>query len=255
MGAELPLANRRALVTGGGRGIGRGIALALARAGADVAVAARTQDQVLAAAAEIRACGHLGVAFAADMARPEEIGRLFAQAPEALGGLDILVTAAGFIIRKPAIEFTLAEWDALLAVNLRGRFLCSQEAARLMRPRGGGKIIHVGSLSMEVVLPGQVVYAVGNGGVRQMTRALAVEWAPWNIQVNAIAPGTFLTEQTRGLLSDPEARAVRLRRIPLGRLGEVDGDIGGAAVFLASPAADYVTGHILVVDGGTLAAY
>jgi NAD(P)-dependent dehydrogenase (short-subunit alcohol dehydrogenase family) len=253
--AQLPLANRCALVTGGGRGIGRGIALALAGAGADVAVAARTEHQVAAVAAEIRACGRRGTAFAVDVARPEEIGRLFAQASEAFGGLDILVTAAGFIIRKPAIEFTLTEWDALLAVNLRARFLCSQEAARLMRQRGGGKIIHVGSLSMEIVIPGQLVYAVGNGGVRQMTRALAVEWAPWNIQVNAIAPGTFLTEQTRGLLSDPEARTARLRRVPLGRLGEAERDVGGAAVFLASPAADYVTGHVLVVDGGTLAAY
>jgi 2-deoxy-D-gluconate 3-dehydrogenase len=108
---------------------------------------------------------------------------------------------------------------------------------------------------MEVVPPGLAIYAVGNGGVRQMTRALAVEWAPWNIQVNAIAPGSFFTEQTRGLLSDPAAREARLRRIPQGRLGDTDRDLGGAAVYLASAASDYVTGHVLVVDGGTLAAY
>ncbi len=124
-----------------------------------------------------------------------------------------------------------------------------------MRARGGGKIIHIGSLSMEVVPPGLAIYAVGNGGVRQMTRALAVAWAPWNIQVNAIAPGAFFTEQTRGLLSDPAAREARLRRIPQGRLGDTDGDLGGAAIYLSSAASDYVTGHVLVVDGGTLAAY
>ena len=251
----LSLVGRRALVTGGGRGLGRGMALALASAGADVAVAARTRPEVEAVAAEIRARGRRGIPFAADVASPEEIQRLFAEAVAALGGLEVLITAAGFIIRKPAVEYTLEDWDALLAVNLRGRWLCSQAAAPVMRARGGGKIIHVGSLSMEVVPPGLAIYAVGNGGVRQMTRALAVEWAPWNIQVNAIAPGSFLTEQTRGLLSDPDARAFRLRRIPQGRLGDADGDLGGAAVYLASAASDYVTGHTLVVDGGTLAAY
>jgi 2-deoxy-D-gluconate 3-dehydrogenase len=249
------LAGRHALVLGGGRGLGKSMALALGAAGADVAVAARTRGEVEAVASELRAADRRGFGFVVDVARPEDIRRLFGEAVAALGGLDVLITAAGFIIRKPAIEYTLEDWDALLNVNLRARFLCSQEAARVMKMRGGGKIIHVGSLIMEITQPGHAIYAVGNGGVRQMTRALAVEWAPWNIQVNGIAPGTFQTAQTQGVLSDPTAREIRLRRIPQGRFGDVERDLAGAAVFLASAASDYVTGHILVVDGGALVAY
>lgn len=176
------------------------------------------------------------------------------RAVEALGRLDVLVTAAGAQLRRPALEVEPEEWERLVAVNLRAVYFMCQRAARHMVERGtGGKIVTVASLTAVASWPDVSVYGMTKGGVVQATKAMAREWAPYGICVNAIGPGTFHTDLTEDLYSDPERRAEIVARIPLGRPG-VPSNLAGATVFLASPASDYVTGHVLWVDGGWLAA-
>jgi 2-deoxy-D-gluconate 3-dehydrogenase len=252
MNSIFSLEGKKALVTGAGRGIGQSIALALAQHGADVALASRTESELNETAEQVRALGRKAAAFPADLRPPGAATRLVAQAIEALGGLDILITSSGTIIRKPALDVAEDEWDMVVDLNLKARFFLSKAAAAHMRERGGS-IIHIASLSTFFGVPNQAAYVAGNGGLGSLTRAQAVEWAQYNIRVNAIAPGTILTRQVEGLLSNPEVRASRLAKVPLNRLGRPE-DLAGAAVFLASEASAYVTGHILVVDGGWLAS-
>lgn len=246
------LEGKKALVSGAGRGIGQGIAAALARQGADVALASRSEAELEQTASLVRAAGRRAVVLPVDLRQPDAPAHLVEAAVGALGGLDILVTSSGTIVRKPALEMTDADWETVIGLNLKARFFLAKAAAESML-RQGGSIIHIASLSNFFGVPNQASYVTGNGGIGAMTRAQAVEWAPYGIRVNAIAPGTIVTGQTLGLLSNPEVRASRLAKIPLNRLGEPE-DCAGAAVFLASQAASYVTGHILVVDGGWLAA-
>ncbi|MCK6579385.1 MAG: SDR family oxidoreductase [Anaerolineae bacterium] len=246
------LEGKKALVSGAGRGIGQGIAAALARQGADVALASRSEAELEQTASLVRAAGTRAVVLPVDLRQPDAPAQLVEAAVSALGGLDILVTSSGTIVRKPALEMTDADWETVIGLNLKARFFLAKAAAESML-RQGGSIIHIASLSNFFGVPNQASYVTGNGGIGAMTRAQAIEWAPYGIRVNAIAPGTIVTGQTLGLLSNPEVRASRLAKIPLNRLGEPE-DCAGAAVFLASQAASYVTGHILVVDGGWLAA-
>jgi 2-deoxy-D-gluconate 3-dehydrogenase len=174
------------------------------------------------------------------------------QVVAALGGLDILVTSSGTIVRKPAFDVTEDDWETVIDLNLKARFFLSKAAALHMREQGGS-IIHIGSLSAFFGVPNQIAYVSGNGGLTAMTRAQATEWAGRNIRVNAIAPGTILTRQVEGLLANPEIRASRIAKVPMNRLGTPE-DVAGAAIFLAASASAYVTGHILVVDGGWLAS-
>jgi NAD(P)-dependent dehydrogenase (short-subunit alcohol dehydrogenase family) len=167
------------------------------------------------------------------------------------GRLDILVNGAGLNLRQAADTFSEADWERLMAINLKGAFFACQAAARIMRRQGGGKIINVGSLSFEIVVPNITLYAISKGGMRQMTRALAVEWAADNINVNAIAPGRFWTALTDAVFSDPDLYDSAVSIIPQGRPGRPN-DLAGVTLLLASEAGSYITGETIVVDGGWL---
>ncbi|MEW6129939.1 MAG: glucose 1-dehydrogenase [Acidobacteriota bacterium] len=245
------LDGRVALVTGGSRGLGLGMALALAHAGADVALAARTASELEAAAAMIQAIGRQTFFLPTDVSDVTGIQTMVQITAARFGRLDILVNAAGINIRQPVDEFTEDDWEQLMAVNLKGAFFAAQEAARIMRSQGKGKIINVGSVAFEIIVPNIALYAISKGGMRQMTRSLAVELARDNICVNAIAPGRFWTKMTDAVFSDPELYESAVAPIPLGRPGTA-ADLAGATVLLASDASDYITGQTIFVDGGWL---
>jgi NAD(P)-dependent dehydrogenase (short-subunit alcohol dehydrogenase family) len=243
------LEGRRALVTGAGRGIGQAIALTFAEFGADVALASRTESELQETADQIAKIGRKAFVLPTDLRTGA--AAMVEQAADALGGLDILVTSSGMNVRKSALDHTEDDWDEVVDLNLKARFFASQAAAKVMRDTGGA-IIHIASLSTFFGIPNHIAYTIGNGGLGSMVRAEAVEWAQYNIRVNAIAPGTVVTKLTENLLVNPDALAIRLSKIPMNRLGKPE-DIAGAAVFLASDAALYISGTVLAVDGGWLA--
>jgi len=248
---QFKLDGRVALVTGATAGLGQAMAVALAEAGADVVSLGRRPG------AEIgEAVGALGRRFAhlavdLETAAVADLEAVVARVVADMGRLDILVNNAGIIRRAEALDFSEADWDATLQVNLKSAFFLSQAAARHMLGRGGGKIIHVASL---LSFQGGIrvpAYAAAKSGLAGLTRALANEWARHNINVNAIAPGYIATASTEALQADPERNRAILERIPAGRWG-TPADLAGAVVFLASPAAAYVHGALLLVDGGWL---
>lgn len=248
------LQGRRALVTGASRGIGAVIAVALAEAGADVAIAARRLDGLATTAAAIRERGRKPAAVAMDVARADDCRRGIGEAAAALGGLDILVNNAGVEQVSPAFEVDEALWDRIVDTNLKGAFFCAQSAARLMRDGGrGGAILNMCSLTSEVGIATAVPYGSSKSGLLGMTRALATEWAPLGIRVNALAPGYFRTDLTEPFYRDQGWQSAMLGKIPLNRFGRLD-DLAGASIFLCSDAAAYITGICLPVDGGTLAS-
>jgi 2-dehydro-3-deoxy-D-gluconate 5-dehydrogenase len=245
------LTGKVALVTGTSRGLGAAIARALAAAGADVAVHDRKRPCVTEEA--IKAMGRRSWCLGADLSDRQAADQMVAEAIEKAGRLDIVVNNAGIIRRQPAATHGDEDWDAVIEINLTAVFRLSRAAGRHMLERGGGgKIVNIASLlSFQggVTVPG---YAAAKGGVAQLTKALANEWASHRINVNAIAPGYMETDNTAALRADEARRRQITERIPAGRWGMPD-DLAGAAVFLASPASDYVHGHVLVVDGGWMA--
>jgi 2-dehydro-3-deoxy-D-gluconate 5-dehydrogenase len=249
--SQFRLDNRVALVTGSATGLGAAIAHALAQAGAAVAVHGNSRPADESAAA-IAAAGGQSHAFQADLSDPAAAERLFKEVAAQFGRVDILINNAGMIHRDPAEEWKLEDWNRVLQVNLTSVFQLSQLAARDMIERGAhGKIVNIASL---LSFQGGIrvpAYSASKGGVAQLTKALANEWAPKNIQVNAIAPGYFATTNTEPLQADAARNRQILERIPAGRWGQPE-ELAGAAVYLASSASDYVTGHVLVVDGGWL---
>ncbi len=246
------LDGRVALVTGASRGLGRAIAVALADAGADVLCASTHPGGADDTVASICAMGRRSAGLAADLSDRTAVVALADAAERAFGAVDILVNNAGTIRRQAAVDFTMADWDATMRPNLDAVWLLSQQLGRGMIARGHGKIINIASLlsfSGGVTVP---AYTASKHAVAGLTKALANEWAKHNVQVNAIAPGYFVTDNTERLRSDPTRSAEISARIPAAHWGEPD-DLAGAAVFLASPAASYVNGHVLVVDGGWMA--
>jgi 2-dehydro-3-deoxy-D-gluconate 5-dehydrogenase len=250
MAISFDLTGKRALVTGANTGIGQAIAVALADAGADIALAGRSAPEETLD--RIAATGRKAIDLRADLSTIAPVQGLVDQTVEALGGLDILVNNAGIIRRNDLADFTEEDWDAVIDTNLKTLFFLSQAAARVMAGLGAGKIINIASLlSFQggIRVPS---YAAAKSGVAGLTKALANELAPKGVQVNAIAPGYIATNNTAALQADETRNRQILERIPTGRWGKPE-DIAGAAVFLASPASDYVTGHVLAVDGGWLA--
>ncbi len=245
------LDGKNALVTGSHRGIGAAIAVALAGAGANVVCHGRA-GECGEVCEEIRRLGRKAVYVAGDVADAAVCRELIGKSVGELGSIDILVNNAGIIRRAPAAEYSAEDWDDVIAVNLTAVFRLSQLAVQRMLQQGRpGKIVSIGSvLSFQggILVP---AYAAAKGGIAQLTRALANEWAAKRINVNAIAPGYVATDNTTALRNDPARSRQILERIPAGRWGE-PGDIGGAAVFLCSAASDYVHGHVLAVDGGWL---
>jgi NAD(P)-dependent dehydrogenase (short-subunit alcohol dehydrogenase family) len=241
------LSSRIAFVTGGGTGLGKGAARALKKAGAQVIIFGRRADVLKKAAAEL-GCE----AMTGDVANAQSIQTAIAEVGRRHGRLDILVNAAGINLRGDSLDYSEADWDAVHATNTKGTFLACQAAGRIMKPAGYGKIINIASLASEIAFPRIVAYASSKGGVRQLTKGLAVEWANTGICVNGIEPGWFRTELTEPLFHDPQWVARIMARIPKGRAGTPD-DLEGPVVFLASPASDYVTGEMICVDGGALA--
>ena len=244
------LSGKVGLVTGGNKGLGAGIALALARVGADVAVVStRTETETVDA---IKALGRRAIHIDADLTSTEPIERIIATTLSQLGGLDILVNNAGMIRRADSVDFTEADWDAVMDLNLKSAFFLAQAAGRHMIAQGSGKIINIASmLSFQggIRVPS---YTASKSGMAGITKLLANEWAAKGVNINAIAPGYMATDNTAALQADEARNRSILERIPAGRWGRPS-DMGGAAVFLASSASDYVNGITLPVDGGWLA--
>lgn len=242
------LEGRVAIVTGGGRGIGRAIAGAFAEAGARVALVARSADELERAAAEIG--GH---AYPADVSDPAAVDGAVAAVRERFERIDVLVNAAGISpVYKRAERIEPAEWDAILAVNLRGTFLCCRAVGPAMLERGAGAVVNITSVAAAAGMPRLAAYAASKAGVLSLTRTLALEWAAQGVRVNAVGPSFVRTEFTRGLYENDALRQMIVDQTPLGRFGEPD-DVVGAALFLASDASRYVTGETIYVDGGWLA--
>jgi 2-deoxy-D-gluconate 3-dehydrogenase len=244
------LAGRVAIVTGGYKGLGRGMAIGLADAGADVVLVDREEAQETADV--VRSLGRKALMLSADLMSIDPIPGIVQKTIETFGKVDILINNAGTIRRTPAIDYSEKDWDEVMAVNSKTVFFFSQAVARDMVKRKYGKIINIASLlSFQggILVP---AYAASKGAVAQVTKALANEWASQGININAIAPGYMATDNTKALREDAQRSKAILERIPAGRWGTPE-DLAGVAVFLASPASDYVNGHVLVVDGGWLA--
>ncbi|PIU33155.1 hypothetical protein COT04_01635 [Candidatus Shapirobacteria bacterium CG07_land_8_20_14_0_80_39_12] len=249
------LTGKKALVTGASRGIGQGIALALAKQGADVAVNFHSKAQEAeVVVASIKALGRDSFTVQADVSDLESIKKMFKEIENKWGKLDILVNNAGILQSKPFEQISGEDWEKMVNTNLRGQYFCTQEAVKLMNQ--GGRVVNIASISsggVGIAYPQISHYTTSKGGVVGMTEALAVELGPKGVNVNAIAPGGIETDMTKEMLADEKIKQAMLAQIPKRRMGKPE-DIGAAAAFLASTEADYITGTVLYVDGGWLAA-
>jgi glucose 1-dehydrogenase len=252
------LRGKNVLVTGGSSGIGQAIAIRFAEYGANVAInylsrpeeARETEEQVHACVGRVQEMGVRDVLVGGDVSNEDDVVRMVGEAAEALGGLDVLVNNAGIQISRPSEELSSADFDRVLAVNLRGSFLCAREAIRhFLGDEGGGSIVNVSSVHQLIPKPGYLGYSTSKGGMQNLTRTLALEYAGRGIRVNGIGPGATVTPINRAWIDDPVKRAQVEEHIPMRRAGEAD-EMAGVACFLASDLAAYITGQTLFVDGG-----
>ena len=251
--ASLNLDGKVAVVIGGTTGIGRALSLGLAEAGADVVASARRQEQIESVAAEIEARGRKTLRLASDVADRGSLERLCAAALSAFGKVDILVNCAGKIKRAPTLTFLEEEWQSIVDTNLTGTLRACQIFGKHMLERGYGRIVNIASLNSFVALNQVAAYAASKAAVVSLTRSLAVEWSKQGVLVNAIAPGVFRTDLNADLLDNTPRGKELLLRTPMGRFGRTE-EVVGAAVYLASDAASFVTGQTISVDGGFLAS-
>jgi NAD(P)-dependent dehydrogenase (short-subunit alcohol dehydrogenase family) len=250
--SKFRLDQRVAVVTGGTSGIGRSIALALSAMGASVIPVGRRMDKVKQTASEIASQGSRTLAIAADVTKLDDLDSLIQAVVKEFGRIDILINSAGAHLKKPALEVESDEWDQIQDINLKATFFACQRVARVMRDQGGGSIVNIGSVASFVDFTGTSVYGSSKAAVDKLTASLACEWAPFGIRVNAIAPGVFVTPMNEKHVVNSERGKKILEQTPMGRFGELD-EIQGAAVFLASESARFITGVVLPVDGGFLA--
>ena len=247
------LSGRTAVVIGGTSGIGRAIACSLAQAGADVVPTSRRPEQVKAASAEIRALGRRSLEIISDVGDRASLQQLLKECVEEFGKVDILVNSAGKTKRTPTVDVSDEEWDDILDTNLTGTLRACQIFGRHMLKNNYGRIVNIASLTSFVALYEVAAYSASKAAVAMLTKSLAIEWASRGVNVNAIAPGVFRTALNEKLLDGSERGKEFLLRTPMKRFGKVE-ELGGAAVFLASDAASFITGEVLVVDGGFLAS-
>ncbi len=249
---NLPLKGKVAIVTGGSRGIGRAIALRFAEAGADVVVASRNLGELEKVASEIEGKSRRSLAVQANIAVKSDVDSMVAGTLEKFGTVDILVNNAAINIMRPLVDLREDGWDKVMNVDLKGYFLCTQAAAKVMMQKGGGRIINMASTGAAKAAPGLGAYSIAKAGVVMLTRVFALELAPYKIRVNAIGPYLVKTAFSQPMWSDPNVLKATEASIPLGCLAEPE-DIASVALFLASDASAHITGQTIYVDGGILA--
>jgi NAD(P)-dependent dehydrogenase (short-subunit alcohol dehydrogenase family) len=247
------LSGRTALVTGGGGGLGRAICRGFAEAGARLAVADVSLDSAAETVKSLQQDARDAFAIQVDVTNKSQVEDAVTRVIESWGTIDILVNCAGRAIRGTALDYKEEDWNTIIDVNLKGTFFCCQAAGRHMASHRRGKIINIASIGGFIAYPGSIAYLASKGGVVQLTRGFAVELAPYNVQVNAIAPSLFDTAMVAGTRSDSESQSYFITRTPAGRKGRPE-EIIGAAIFLAADCSSMVTGHTLAVDGGYLSA-
>ena len=246
------LTGKVAIVTGGYQGIGRGIAEGLAEAGSDVVICARNYDRCVDACSEIEKLGVKTLPIRCDISKTEEVKNLVSETVKEMGRINILVNNAGVGgSEKPVLEMSDEDWDHAVNIDLRGAFLCSREAAKKMIKQGGGKIINVSSIAGFIAMANMSAYCASKGGLLQLTKVMALECIRYNIQVNALCPGYFLTPLNRMFFESEAGQKIIKKNIPMGRLGNPE-ELKGTAIYLASSATDFMTGSAIVIDGGQL---
>jgi NAD(P)-dependent dehydrogenase (short-subunit alcohol dehydrogenase family) len=249
------LKNKVALITGARRGMGKSHAIALAKQGAKVVVTDINQAECQAVVDEIKNFNGEAIAFKLDVANKSEIDSVVAEIVKKYGQLDILINNAGIVQFKPFLELSEEDWDKTIDINLKGEFLCAQAAAKVMKEKGGGVIVNIASVAMGqqgIGMPNIVHYCASKGGIAGMTEAMAAELAPFNIRVNAVAPGMIDTPMVDVVKADPKMTEGMLQRVPLKRFGRSE-EVSELVVFLASDSSSYMTGSVVIIDGGWLA--